>query len=112
MELLHTHARLERMSASRPADRMGSRSGSGRPDARSRPAAAMPPRTEERDFYEALGASRDASAAELRTAFREAVLRHHPDRSPASTLATQRTAGLNRAWNELRDPVRRMHYDR
>ena len=30
----------------------------------------------------------------------------------ASTLATRRTAVLNRAWRELRDPLRRLHYDR
>jgi hypothetical protein len=69
-------------------------------------------RTEERDFYAVLGAEPSASAAELRAAFREAVLRHHPDRAAASGLATRRTAMLNRAWRELRDPLRRLHYDR
>ncbi len=49
---------------------------------------------------------------ELRVAFRRAVLRHHPDRSgTATTLATRRTSLLNRAWSELRDPVRRRAYD-
>ena len=37
--------------------------------------------TEERDFYAILGAEPSATVAELRTAFREAVLRHHPDRA-------------------------------
>ncbi len=69
------------------------------------------PRTERRDYYEVLEAEPSASSAELRTAFREAVLRHHPDRSPSSEMATQRTSMLNRAWAELRDPVRRLHYD-
>jgi curved DNA-binding protein CbpA len=69
-------------------------------------------RTEERDYYEVLGAAPSASGAELRAAFRAAVLRHHPDRSTTSTLATRRTAVLNRAWRELRDPLRRLHYDR
>jgi hypothetical protein len=69
-------------------------------------------RTEERDYYEVLGAAPSASSADLRAAFREAVLRHHPDRSTTSALATRRTAVLNRAWRELRDPVRRLHYDR
>jgi curved DNA-binding protein CbpA len=68
--------------------------------------------TEERDFYEVLGAEPSASADQLRTAFREAVLRHHPDRAPSSDVATRRTSTLNRAWAELRDPVRRLHYDR
>ncbi len=68
--------------------------------------------TEERDFYAILGAEPSATVAELRTAFREAVLRHHPDRASSSELATRRTAILNRAWAELRDPLRRLHYDR
>jgi hypothetical protein len=73
---------------------------------------AQAARIERRDYYAALGAEPSASQAELRAAFRGAVLRHHPDRSPASSLATQRTAVLNRAWTELRDPLRRLHYDR
>ena len=74
--------------------------------------ASEPLQTEERDYYEVLGADPSASADELRTAFREAVLRHHPDRAPTSEVATRRTSTLNRAWAELRDPVRRLHYDR
>ncbi len=68
-------------------------------------------RSETRDFYEVLGAEPSASAAQLRTSFREAVLQHHPDRAPSSEVATRRTSILNRAWAELRDPVRRLHYD-
>ena len=68
-------------------------------------------RVDLRDFYAVLGAEPSATVAELRAAFREAVLRHHPDRSSEDSLATRRTAVLNRAWSELRDPVRRMHYD-
>jgi DnaJ-like protein len=68
-------------------------------------------RVDLRDYYEVLGAEPSASVAELRAAFREAVLRHHPDRSSEDSLATRRTSVLNRAWSELRDPARRMHYD-
>jgi hypothetical protein len=70
------------------------------------------PLTELRDYYAVLGAEPSATRAELRAAFRDAVLRYHPDRSGADTLATRRTSILNRAWAELRDPVRRLHYDR
>ncbi len=68
-------------------------------------------RVDLRDYYAVLGAEPSASVAELRAAFREAVLRHHPDRSSQDSLATRRTSVLNRAWGELRDPVRRLHYD-
>src|SRR5205807_768950 len=69
-------------------------------------------RTELRDFYAVLGAEPSASAVELRAAFRESVLRHHPDRAATSDLATRRTSVLNRAWAVLRNPLRRLHYDR
>ena len=71
-----------------------------------------PLETEARDYYAVLGAEPSATRDELRAAFRDAVLRHHPDRSPVGELATRRTVVLNRAWGELRDPVRRLHYDR
>ena len=74
--------------------------------------ALDPVRTEQRDFYAVLGAEPSASAGELRAAFRESVLRHHPDRAASSDLATRRTSVLNRAWAVLRDPLRRLHYDR
>ncbi len=75
-------------------------------------AARTEPRTEPRDFYAVLGAEPSATVVELRAAFRESVLRHHPDRSADDALATRRTSVLNRAWGELRDPLRRLHYDR
>jgi curved DNA-binding protein CbpA len=68
-------------------------------------------RVESRDYYAVLGAEPSATVVELRAAFREAVLRHHPDRSTDDSLATRRTSVLNRAWGELRDPLRRLHYD-
>lgn len=71
-----------------------------------------PAGTEPRDYYAVLGASPSATGNELRAAFRDAVLRHHPDRGGDDRLATLRTSLLNRAWGELRDPVRRIHYDR
>lgn len=86
----------------------------GRPSYPHRMASDRAPasaRTEQRDFYEVLGAEPSATSDELRAAFREAVLRHHPDRSDAGSLATRRTSILNRAWAELRDPLRRLHYD-
>ena len=85
---------------------------SARLDRMERPRADDAPQTEPRDFYAVLGAEPSSTTAELRAAFRNAVLRHHPDRSPVGDLATRRTSILNRAWAELRDPVRRLHYDR
>ena len=64
------------------------------------------------DYYAVLDVDPDATADQLRVAFRRAVLQHHPDRSGApAALATRRTSLLNRAWSELRDPARRQRYD-
>lgn len=69
-------------------------------------------RSESRDYYAILDAEPSASPSELRTAFRSAVLRYHPDRSRSDLLATRRTSILNRVWSVLRDPLERLRYDR
>ena len=69
------------------------------------------PASEPRDFYSVLGAEPSATPTELRAAFRVAVLRYHPDRTPPDPLATRRTSVLNRAWAVLRDPLARLRYD-
>ena len=68
--------------------------------------------SESRDYYAILDAEASASPSELRTAFRSAVLRYHPDRSGTDRLATHRTSILNRVWAVLRDPLERLRYDR
>ncbi|GAB3999912.1 J domain-containing protein [Nocardioides marmoraquaticus] len=59
-------------------------------------------------FYEVLGVAPTASAEQLRRAHREAARRTHPDAGgrPADFLAVQR------AWEVLGDPARRVEYDR
>jgi molecular chaperone DnaJ len=61
------------------------------------------------DAYAVLGVERDASAAEIRRAFRRLALRLHPDRAgPASTEAFQRLA---RAYARLATPAARAAHD-
>ncbi len=64
------------------------------------------------DPYELLGVARDATDAEIRSAFRQKAAQHHPDRNPNDTSAQQRFADLNRAYQILGDEQKRAAWDR
>lgn len=64
------------------------------------------------DPYELLGVPRNASDAEIRSAFRRLAALHHPDRNPDDTAAQQRFADLNRAYQILGDDQKRAAWDR
>jgi curved DNA-binding protein len=64
-----------------------------------------------RDYYDALGVSRNASADEIQQAFRRLARRYHPDvsKDPASE---ERFKEINEAYQVLSDPDSRRRYDR
>ncbi len=67
------------------------------------------------DPYAVLGVARNASAAEIRTAYLGLVARYHPDHhqgNPLEGLAADKMSELNQAWEILSDPERRAAYDR
>ena len=64
------------------------------------------------DPYELLGIPRNASDAEIRSAFRRQAALHHPDKNPEDTQAQQRFADLNRAYQILSDEQKRAAWDR
>jgi hypothetical protein len=61
-------------------------------------------------LYDLLGVAPDASAADVRAAYRRAARAHHPDRH--GEQAATRMAAVNAAWEVLGDPRRRAEYDR
>ncbi|BBY48088.1 molecular chaperone DnaJ [Mycolicibacterium arabiense] len=64
-----------------------------------------------RDYYEALGVSRDATADQIQQAFRTLARKNHPDvnKDPA---AEDRFKEINEAYHVLTDPETRKRYDR
>jgi curved DNA-binding protein len=64
-----------------------------------------------RDYYEVLGISRDASAADVKKAFRKLARVHHPDVAKDKATAEEKFKEINEAYEVLSDPEKRKKYD-
>ena len=65
-----------------------------------------------KDFYEILGLSKDASAADIKAAFRKLAKLHHPDANPGDKAAERKFKDINEAYEVLKDAEKRAQYDR
>ena len=65
-----------------------------------------------KDFYDVLGLSRDASADEIKRAYRGLARTHHPDVASDKSDAERRFKEINEAYEVLSDPQKRAQYDR
>lgn len=63
-----------------------------------------------RDFYEVLGVSKSASAAEIKSAYRKLALEWHPDKNKAPE-ANDKFKEINEAYAVLSDTTKKAQYD-
>lgn len=61
-----------------------------------------------RDYYEVLGVSKDASADEIKKAFRRLAVQHHPDKEGGDESKFKE---INEAYEVLKDSEKRQRYD-
>jgi len=65
----------------------------------------------ERDYYEVLGVSKNATNDELKKAYRRLALKYHPDKNPGDKEAEQKFKEAANAYKVLSDPEKRKMYD-
>jgi molecular chaperone DnaJ len=66
----------------------------------------------QRDFYEVLGVSRTASVDEIKSAYRKAALKWHPDRNPQNKHEAEvKFREATEAYSVVSDPQKRQVYD-
>ncbi|MBC7518190.1 MAG: DnaJ domain-containing protein [Microbacteriaceae bacterium] len=65
----------------------------------------------DKDFYAILGVSKEATAAELKKAYRKLARQYHPDTNTGNAAAEARFKEISEANSVLGDPVQRQEYD-
>lgn len=64
-----------------------------------------------KNYYETLGVKKNASADEIRKAFRKLARKYHPDVNPGNKTAEEKFKELSEANDVLSDPKKRKIYD-
>jgi len=65
----------------------------------------------DKDYYQILGTEKEASAKEIKEAYRKLALQHHPDRNKDNPSALEKMKEINEAYAVLSDPVKKREYE-
>lgn len=65
----------------------------------------------EKDFYSALGVGENATAEEIKRAYKKAAQQYHPDRNPGDKAAEEKFKDISEAYDVLSDTTKRQEYD-
>ena len=63
------------------------------------------------DYYETLGINKNASAYDIKKAYRKLALKYHPDRNPGDKTAEEKFKEISIAYETLSKPDKRAQYD-
>ena len=66
---------------------------------------------QKRDYYEVLGVSKNASADEIKKAYKKMAIKYHPDRNPGDKEAEEKFKEAAEAYDVLHDDQKRQQYD-
>ena len=66
---------------------------------------------EKRDYYEVLGVDKNATADEIKKAYRKKAIQYHPDKNPGDKEAEEKFKEAAEAYEVLSDPQKRQRYD-
>ena len=64
-----------------------------------------------RDFYEALGVTKDASSDQIKAAYRKLAVKHHPDKNKGDKTSEDKFKEASEAYHVLSNSERKQNYD-
>lgn len=65
----------------------------------------------DKDYYHVLGVPKNATAAEIKKAYRKLAQKHHPDANPGNAQAEERFKEISAAYDVVGDADKRKQYD-